>query len=534
MKENTKRSITLVYSILLIILAAVFTVITVMPIVTFEESRVKYEKEYYTGAFTIAMDKSDDLEIGLKSVIDFVINFSDAQKIVRVQAGNESVDDAERERLAEKLDENKGLSNSVRLFYAFGGMFDEDTNEETDLDTGKLGTGKMTLAIDILKVILLICIIGIGIIFSIITIIKFIIFLIKSLIHLKDDSDTDVDNRMDKFSFVSYTAIMVMFYMIYALVSVGGNMGLAIKGAMLVFIIACALRAIKTIVFAEKDRVLVIVKQAITAVTIIALTLLMFNFIGVDLVNEYEDVVVSRSQMQYAAELEALADSGKEAHEITKAAEEAVANRNSIYTAIILPVVLVGAMVIVGGLISAVERFANKRTKLKTGELVPYKAMIALAVFVLIFAIVPTVFAVDSKDAREEAYKAGEFKIWYTEYQEEGTKLNIEYQLAKEIAEEGDEELAELREELKSAEGEKAEKLKEQIENGEKLLKEAEERVVEIEARAKRPTTCIITAVIVLIAEIAYLVVPKILKKKEDDTPAPEAPVAEEAAPAAE
>ena len=528
MKENTKRGITLVYSILLIILAAIFTAMTMMPIVSFEESRVKYAKEYYVGTFTTAMDKSDDLEIGLKSVIDFVINFSDAQKIVRVQAGTESVEAEERERLAKKLDDDKGLSNSVRLFYAFGGLVEDETETE-ELDTGKLGTRKMTLAIDILKIILLVCLIGVGIVYSIIIAIKFIIFLIKSLIHLKNDTDSDVDKRMDKFPFVAYTAMMVMFYMIYALVSKGGNMGLAIKGAMLVFIVVCALRAIKTIAFAEKDRVLVIVKQAITAVTIIALTLLMFNFIGVDLVNEYEDVVYKRSQTQYAAELEALADSDKDEYEITKAAQEAVAKTNTIYTAIILPVSLVGAMVIVGGLISAVERFANKKAKLKTGELVPYQAMIVLAVFVLIFAIVPTVFAVDSADAREEAFKGGQFKIWYTEYKEEGTFLNLEYQLAKNLAEEGDKELAELREELKAAEGEEAEELKEQIENGERIVKSAVERATEIEARAKRPTICIITAAIVLIAEIAYLVVPKMLKKKEDETLAPiEEPVAAE------
>ena len=528
MNEATKRKITLGYSIALIILAAIFTFVTILPVVTFKANEVKYGKEYYSGTFTSNMDMPDELELGLISVIDFIRHFSDAQTVARVQAGNETVEEDERARLAEKLDEDKSFANSVLLFYAFGGLVDDGESEDsTSLETSKLGTDTLPLTMTILGVIFLICLIGVGFVFPIIIIIKFIIFLIKSLKHIKDDSDTDVDNRMDKFSFTAYTAMMVMFYMLYALVSRGVGMGLAIKGAMIVFIVVCALRAVKAIIFAGQDRTLVIIKQAITAVSIVAVVLLMFNFIGVDLINELDDVVVDMSQKQYLAELDKLADSDMEAHQITDAAQKAVASSNAVNTSIIVTVALSGAIMIVAAAGNSVERFANKKGKTKTGELVPYKAMVVLSVFLLIIAIVPTVFAVGSEEARDEAFEAGQFKVWYTEYQEEGTKLNIEYEFAKEFKEVGDEELAELREELKTAEGEKAEQIAQQIEDGEKMLAEADEIIGEIEARAKRPTTCIILTVIFLIAEYAYLIVPKILmKNKKEEEPAVE-PAAE-------
>lgn len=536
MKEKTKKQISVLYSVLLIILAAAFAVVTVLPVVTFDAEEVRYGDEYYTGSFTTNMDKPSEIKFGLISVIDFIRHFGDAQTIARVQAGNKTVDEAERERLEEKLDDDESFANTVVLFYAFGGLVEDDSDSSSgELDTGKLGTGTLRVTLSILKVSFLISLIGVGLVFHIIVIIKFIGFLIRSLKSIKESDAAETDKRMDKFPFTSYTATMLMLYMLYALVAAGVGMGAAILGAVIVFLLVCLLRAVKTALFAEKDKILMLVKQGITLVSIIAVAALLVNFVGVGLVTEYDDAIVDMSSKQYFAELDDLADSDMDDYKITETAQKAVSTSNGINTAIFVSLTLLGAIFMVAALGNSVERFANKKGKTKTGELVPYKAMVVLSVILLVVAIVPAFVGVDSKEARDEGFEKGQLKIWYTEYKAEGTPANIEYELLKEFKEAGDEELAELREELKSADDEKAEEIKEDIEDGKKMLAEADDKIQEIEARSKRPVNCIIAGIVFLLAEYAYFFVPKYLSKgKKEEEPAEE-PVAEsEEAPVAE
>lgn len=522
MNENTKKLLTKIYSVLLILLAAALAAVSVLPVVTFDASKVEYEDEFYAGTFTANMDMPDKLELGLISVVEFVMNFSDAQTIATVQAGNETVDAEERERLAEKLEEDKGLANSVLLFYAFGGLVDDD-GEEDLISQDDYGEMLIPIICNIFGIIMTVCLVLAGLIFPIILIIKFIILLVKSLKHLKDDTDEDVDKRMDKYPFVIYASMMFMFYLIRVVLAPGLGMGGAISGALIILIISSVLRCAKSYAFASKNEVVpMIIKQAITAVSLVAIIVVMTSFIGIALVDELNEAIPDMSKVKYELISNELLESGAREPYVT--AKDKVSSINGIYAGVFVFVAVIAGVCIPVAVISAIERFGNKKTKMKTGEIASYKSMVYLAAFLLVLAIIPTLLATDSEEARDESYEKGIVKIWYTEYQEEGTPLNVKYELLKEFKEAGDEELAELREELKTAEGEKAEDIAEQIEEGEKMVAEAESEIKEIEARAKRPVICLISAVVFLISEIVYLVLPKILSKnKKEEEPAVEA-----------
>jgi hypothetical protein len=143
--------------------------------------------------------------------------------------------------------------------------------------------------------------------------------------------------------------------------------------------------------------------------------------------------------------------------------------------------------------------------KLKNGEKIPYKAMYGFAIFLLIITIIPTaLFTASSEEALEEAYEAGNFKVWYTAYQEDGTIDNVEYELLVGLRDDLEEEMEDLEDEdLEAAEG---------------MLASLEERISDIESRGSRGILCIVMAVLFLLSEIAYKLSPKFIpepKKKE-------------------
>lgn len=538
MNETTKKKISLGYSIALIVLAAVFTFFSFMPALVFDAGEMDYEGVYYVGEFTHGADPNDEFKFGPIAVVDFIRHIGDVLKLIRhqehtVNPSSDShqyiLDSDERARLSEKFADDESFVTAVRMYYVFGGLFDDDSDSSNDSTASKFATDSVSLTAKILAVISLVCLIGIALVFPIIIFIKFIIFLVKSLKHIKEDTDEDVDNRMDKFSFTTYSATMFMFYACYVLLSKGAEMGLAIIGALIVFLTVCILRAVKNILFASEGRLLVIVKQAITLISIVSVALLLVNFKGVDIINKYDEAITKISLAHYDAELEKLADSGKEDYQITKAAEEAVAKSNEIKSIAAIFVVFLGALVMVGAIITGIERVANKKVKLKTGEFVHHKAMLSLAVIMLIVAIVPTLLAAKSEEDLDKAYSAGWLKIWYTEYQEEGTRMYNNYERLKVVKEAGEEILEEMRDALNEADEDEKEEAQKAVEAFEKEHEKVIETINDIEAMPKRPTNCLIFAILFLLAEFAYHFVPKFMQTKKDDgsneePAAPEAP----------
>ena len=132
--------------------------------------------------------------------------------------------------------------------------------------------------------------------------------------------------------------------------------------------------------------------------------------------------------------------------------------------------------------------------------MVAYKAMPVLAIFLIIVSIVPTFFGAGSKDALEEAYEKGNFKVYYEAYKDDETLEKRNYDILVSTEESLDDLLAESKENLKSAEGEAAEELSDQIEEFEYIQDTAKDMIKEIETQKTKATLCIVAAVIFAVA----------------------------------
>ncbi|MBQ8416454.1 MAG: hypothetical protein IJX13_06115, partial [Clostridia bacterium] len=77
MKENTKKTMSLIYKIVLLLLAAVFTYFSVMPAMTIDSNRLGVPSDYTEGRFTSDAQAPGDIDIGFGTIISAVTNWSD-------------------------------------------------------------------------------------------------------------------------------------------------------------------------------------------------------------------------------------------------------------------------------------------------------------------------------------------------------------------------------------------------------------------------------------------------------------------------
>ena len=415
------------------------------------------------------------------------------------------------ERIAEKLSEDDGFRNLVGALYSFAGAAtseaeEDDAIEETFTD---YGSNPMPVTYGLLNVVITVGLCCVALVYPIVVFCKYIAQLIYFFIHLKDEDPRAIEKRMDKFPFSGYTATFIMLFAMFALFANDGiAMGSAFVAAIVVWAVGNLLRAVKKILLDEDNKILAIVKQSLTVISIVAVAILLVNFIKLDLINDLNDNIQTMTVEHYMAELE----SGD-----AEAAESAVSTSNGINTAVVVVLSMLGVMVICVGLINLNERFGFRLMKLKTGEKVPYKAMYGLAIFLLIIAILPTVlFTASSEEALEEAYEAGNFKVWYTAYQEDGTVENVEYELLVKLHDDLEDGMEDLEDE--------------DLEAAESMLASLEDRISDIESRGSRGVLCIVMAVLFLLSEIAYKLSPKFIPepKKKERPEIPEATPTEE------
>jgi hypothetical protein len=374
----------------------------------------------------------------------------------------------------------------------------------------------MPVTYGLLNVLITVGLCCVALVYPIVVFCKYIAQLIYFFVHLKDEDPRAIEKRMEKFPFSGYTATFIMLFALFALFANDGiAMGSAFVGAIIVWSVGNLLRAVKKILFDEDNKILAIVKQSLTVVSIVAVAILLMNFTKLGLIKDLNDDIQIMMVEHYMAELE---------NGDAEAAESAVSISNGINAAVVILVSMMGAVVICVGLINLNERFGFRLMKLKNGEKIPYKAMYGFAIFLLIIAIIPTaLFTASSEEALEEAYEAGNFKVWYTAYQEDGTIDNVEYELLVKLRDDLEEEMEDLEDE--------------DLEVAESMLASLEERISDIESRGSRGILCIVMAVLFLLSEIAYKLSSKFIpepKKKEHQeipaaTPAEEVFAAEQA-----
>ncbi len=625
MNEKTKKQISKGYSIALIVLAAIFTIFSVMPAIVIDTNEFEYAEIYNTGRYTSKANKVNEINVGFGTVFTALTNWGDVSHVFSVQtlddeiaiqkgvleSAEESLEeyvddlrdslannydlsdptqlenyqkaveklqkgeavnsthqnyitavdkaklnlaekqeklqekldaltDEDKERLEDKLQNDENFLEVIGTVYAFMGYVADDVADAFEGDNA-VGTNPLPGFVSVLGIIVLLALIVVAIVYPIIVIIMFVVKLIQFLMHMKDEDDADAaEKRMDKFPFSGYAATITILFMLFALLASGGvSMGAGVVGAIVIWVISNALRAAKKILYADEDRVLVIVKQALTIVSVIAIAVLLVNFSGIDLIGHLDDSMVDISRAYHTTRIEELANSGVNAGSIYTMAREDVSSANMKNTGIVLGISVIGIVLISSALISVIERFGHKTMKLKNGTRAAYKAMPVMAILLLVLAILPTTLGVKTIEDRNEAYKEGKFKVCYNEFEIDGSAANIKYELLKASHETGVEFVDELKEDVKDADGELADKLKEELEDAEFKLESLEDEIKDMEAQSSRCTVCIAMAVIFVVAEFAYMFAPKFVpagKKKEENeaeeaAPAEEAPaaVAEEA-----
>lgn len=637
MKENTKKQISRGYSIALIVLAAIFTIFSILPAIVIDTNKFRYSEIYYVGRYTSQANQVNEINVGFGTVFTAVTNWKYISHVMSVQTLDDTLiaqkgilegaekslegyvedlveslannydlsdptqlenyqkaleklqkgeavnsthqnyitavdkaklnitetqakideklaalTDEDKEILADKLKNDEKFLEVLGTVYAFLGYVADDVADAFTGDQA-VGTNPLPGFVSFLGIIILIALIGAAIVYPVIVIIFFIVKLIQFLTHMKEDDADAAEKRMDKFPFSGYAATITILFMLFALLASGGvSMGAGVVGAIVIWVISNAIRAAKKILFAEEDRLLVIVKQAITVVSVIAIAVLLVNFSGIDLIGHLDDSMVDISRAYHVTRLEQLADSGvSNSTSIYEIARDDVSKANLKNTGIVLGISVIGMILISSALISTIERFGHKTVKLKNGTRASYKAMPVMAIFLLVLAILPMTLGAKTIEQRNEAFENGKFRVCYNEFEIDGSAAKVEYELLKASHETGVEFVAELKEEVKAADGELADELKEELEDAEFKLASLEDEIKDMEAQASRCTVCIAMAVIFVIAEFAYLSAPKFVPvgaKKEEtvseaapaaEAVAEEAPVAEEAhaveeAPAAE
>ncbi|MBQ7384683.1 MAG: hypothetical protein IJV72_07845 [Clostridia bacterium] len=616
MNGITKKQISKGYSIALIVLAAIFTIFSILPAVVIDTHKFRYADIYYTGRYTGSANKVNEINVGFGTVFNAVKHWDDISHVFSVQtlddaivAQTEIVANAElaladyvadyienlalnsdlsdpatyeeyqklleklhkgepvnsthqsyitavdnaklklaenvaerdeklaslteedKERLADKLQNDEGFLEVIGTVYAFMGYVADDVSDAFTGDNA-IGTNPLPGFVSLIGIIVLIALIGVAIVYPIVVIIMFIVKLIQFLMHMKDEDDADAaEKRMEKFPFSGYAATITILFMLFALLASGGiSMGAGVVGAIVVWVLSNALRTAKKIYFAKEDRLLIIVKQALTVVSVIAVAVLLVNFSGIDLIGHLDDSMESISRSYYDTRVEQLAESaassGVSAMSIYETARDDVSGANTKNTLMVLAISVIGVCLIASTLINVIERFGYKGTK----------AMTAMAIVLLVIAILPATFGVKTLEERSDAYKEGKFKVCYSEFEIDGSAAQTKYELLKATHEKGVEVVADLKEEVKDADGELADKLKEELDDAEFELASLEDEIKDMEAQASRCTVCIVMAVIFVVAEFAYMFAPKFVPvgKKEEEAAEAEAPVEEAPAAVAE
>ena len=191
-----------------------------MPAISINPNKYVFPKEYATGRFTSKMDVPEEIGVGFSTVIDIATNWSDMIAVLGIQGDEAAIEKQkdkiadmkdysedtikkEKEELAEmqadfakyldkfteedfdriedKLQNDDTFINLIGAVYGISGAFASDTEEAIE-NSSKLGIDTLDITVMILGIILFLCLVGTAMVFPIIVIIKFIVFLVKSLV----------------------------------------------------------------------------------------------------------------------------------------------------------------------------------------------------------------------------------------------------------------------------------------------------------------------------------------------------------------
>ena len=543
----------------LIILLAVFTFLPVMTVHT--DSEEDFMKEYTEGYFTKDAEVPSEIDLGMTQLIAAIPNISEISDVISIQFSHAfmesqiegiskeiskiSIDpeiswDQKEERikdLREDIDEiranfeakivklgdseieniknllkEESFREQVATLYAVIGLLEWD--HEAIANSNEIAKGKYPgefpiaemLAVAAFTIVIFLFAIIMSVVFTvkaIIRLVKFIIAIIKGNYRMTEKLTTAIP----------YSAFIAPVLLSYAAVYYFVGDSVSLGSAVIPFIItALAIGLVRIIDFCIFDcksnmaLINTVAKKALTLVTVILSIIFIFNFAGIGIYEEMTDTYEPFYEERFDALTEEYLEDGVDIEDIPDKAHSGVESAGRLIYGYLPLVGIVLAAVIAP---AAIERFGTcvkKETKKKNDG----ASQIVVAVLTVAIAIIPVFFAAGSQTELKNCHSDGEFAVLYDEYLYEGTKEYGEYNTLKNNLELAKAELDEKKDTMSS----------EEIVKANQIIRSGEEKLSKMETtREDDANGCVTLAIFIVVIEVAYLIVSKLLGKLAENAP---------------
>ena len=537
-----KKVLSIIYAVVLVVLATILTISTFLPALSFDIEQI----DRAPGRFTKDAMSIDEVNLGLCTAFTLLANFDDFLTVYMTENNDgylenidKDIDNAESIEEIEALEKEKQETKAARDA-RLEKLTEQDyeriqTKLETDADfvnllyvidaaamvigSNKTDSSSSDVLADMLFVLtclFFVVVLGFALIYPIIAAIKYIIKLIGFLVGLGKKGADIADSKITKTAFSVYPTIMVACLLLLALVFgvKGVSAGVGVMTAAIVWLIACVVCGVRTVLCADKNKVRVIVKKCLYILCAVTVLTMILNFSGALMLEDLRENQYTMYNEHHAA----LEIGGLTSAEATDKAETAnIYNRVLIFlvTAAGIAVLIVAFVVLVERLKSGSDAHRNNKT------------MLPMAIVLLIFMIVPVIFNAPTYDAKIESFEKGIFMTCHKEYLDSETatgakyeELNDEYDLFLGL-------LNELKAEREDIDEDEMAAYEELVAEGEETVANLKKQIKEIESKQQKLIRCVVMAVLFVILEIVYLLLPKIIPCKEA-TELPAAPAPDE------
>ena len=361
-----------------------------------------------------------------------------------------------------------------------------------------------------------------SLIFPMIILITFVVKLIQFFVYLKRGDVEKLVSHAEGFPFVVLP--MAIFVPLLVERFLGGTYAISVGSGMIVVCVAAAiavlLRTVKSAVCAGSHRAGVIVKQSLTLVSICAIIVMLANFSAPQLYS----YVAENYETFLNAYHGALLQQGQADPASTAAAA------TIIFRWVSYALTVFGTVFCFATLAPMIDRLKYKAPKGKK-KTMESKSLLTMVIILLVIAVVPVALNAPDKQVQAESYEQGIFKTCYTAYLEDSSPEKAEYEALQTACSEEKTQIETLKTQLAGAQGEQADALTKEIAKAEFELARVERDIKEIETAKSKVTLCLAMAILLVLIEIAYMLVPKLVPTKQAPANAeavPEAPAATE------
>lgn len=432
-----------------------------------------------------------------------------------IQAHLAEISDEEYEHLY-ALMEKDAFVGTIAFIYGVEGFFDVvGKNMGTTSSYGQNLAPMISTILTIVTMAGAILTTAILTIAIVISALKRIIYLIK---HAKDWDRLEVQRAYSSF----LPPFMMVLFTFLALMFVFGDAFQIGGGAVLMGIVWLVSNLICTVnnVFAEhnnKSRIILIMKQGLTVVALVAIVVACAAFYRLDFTGRYLDTSDAPGEAYvdtYIENTEATPD--MDADDIYYAALKAAEKKVERNNAMILGGAYLTALFLAIALFSLVERSGMRVASRKYGAPRPYGHQLPLAILLavlLTFGL--NSFLAQTPEARDEALEEGNYAALVDAHLIEETEEYVAYHMALEARTEASAKIAELTEDRQTLTDQDAiAELDSVLIQYKKLLAQAEDLIHELESFSSQVVSRISTFIVMLVVlELLYIIAPKILEK---------------------